>query len=55
MICELYEPIKAIRYFRKFLIHYCRLHPKRKQAQKTLLAVNNKSDLLIEMERWYLK
>jgi tRNA-dihydrouridine synthase B len=53
MICRLYEPIKAIRYFRKFLIRYCRLHPRRKQAQKALLAAKNKSDLLIEMTRWY--
>lgn len=53
MICRLYEPIKAIRYFRKFLIRYCRLHPRRKQAQKALLAANNKSDLQIEMKRWY--
>jgi tRNA-dihydrouridine synthase B len=53
MICRLYEPIKAIRYFRKFLIRYCRLHPRRKQAQKALLAAKNKSDLLIEMKRWY--
>jgi tRNA-dihydrouridine synthase B len=53
MICRLYEPMKAIRYFRKFLIRYCRLHPRRKQAQKALLAANNKSDLLIEMKKWY--
>ena len=53
MICRLYEPIKAIRYFRKFLIRYCKLHPRRKQAQKALLAAKNKSDFLIEMKRWY--
>jgi tRNA-dihydrouridine synthase B len=53
MVCRLYEPIKAIRYFRKFLIRYCRLHPRRKQAQKALLAAKNKSDFLIEMKRWY--
>jgi len=53
MICRLYEPIKAVRYFRKFLIHYCRLHPRRKQAQKALLAADNETDLLIEIKRWY--
>jgi tRNA-dihydrouridine synthase B len=53
MICLLYEPMKAIRYFRKFLIRYCRLHPRRKQAQKALLAADNRKDLLIEIQRWY--
>ncbi|MHC4205503.1 MAG: tRNA dihydrouridine synthase [Planctomycetota bacterium] len=53
MICLLYEPIKAVRYFRKFLIRYCRLHPRRKQAQEALLAVKNKTDLLIAVKRWY--
>jgi len=53
MICELYAPLKAIRYFRKFLVRYCRLHPKRKQAQKTLLAANSKTQLLDGIEKWY--
>ena len=53
MICQIYGPIKAVRYFRKFLVHYCRLHPKRKQAQKALLAANNRTDLLIAVKRWY--
>ena len=53
MICRLYTPIKAIRYFRKFLIRYCRLHPERKKAQKALLAANSKIQLLAEIERWY--
>jgi tRNA-dihydrouridine synthase B len=53
MVCRLYDPIKAVRYFRKFLIHYCRLHPQRKQAQKALLAADNGKDLLIEIKRWY--
>lgn len=53
MICDLYAPIKAIRYFRKFLVRYCRLHPQRKQAQKTLLVANNKSQLFDGIEKWY--
>jgi len=53
MICRLYEPIKAIRYFRKFLIRYCKLHPRRKQAQKALLAAKDKTDLLVAVKRWY--
>jgi tRNA-dihydrouridine synthase B len=53
MICRIYEPIKAIRYFRKFLVRYCRLHPQRKQVQKVLLAADNEEELLIEIKRWY--
>jgi tRNA-dihydrouridine synthase B len=53
MICQLYDPIKAVRYFRKFLVRYCRLHPRRKQAQKALLAANDRTDLLIAVKRWY--
>ncbi|MFC1633420.1 tRNA dihydrouridine synthase [Planctomycetota bacterium] len=53
MIYRLYAPIKAIRYFRKFLIRYCRLHPERKQAQKTLLAANSKTQLFAAIKRWY--
>ena len=53
MIRQLYAPIKAIRYFRKFLIRYCRLHPKRKQAQKTLLEANSKTQLFTAIDKWY--
>jgi len=53
MICQLYEPIKAVRYFRKFIARYCRLHPRRKQAQKALLAANDRAGLLIAIKRWY--
>lgn len=53
MICGLYKPIKSVRYFRKFLVRYCKLHPRRKQAQKSLLAVDNREDLLLEIKRWY--
>jgi tRNA-dihydrouridine synthase B len=52
-ICRLYEPIPAIRYFRKFLIQYCRLHPKRKRAQKDLIAAKSKTQLLTAIEQWY--
>jgi len=53
MICQLYESSKAVWYFRKFLVHYCRLHPRRKQAQKVLLDANDRTDLLIAIKRWY--
>ncbi|MHC4324314.1 MAG: tRNA dihydrouridine synthase [Planctomycetota bacterium] len=53
MICKIYDPKKAVRYFRKFLVHYCRRHPRRKEAQKDLLAANDGKDLLIAIEKWY--
>jgi nifR3 family TIM-barrel protein len=53
MLCRLYEPVKAIRHFRKFLVRYCKLHPRRKQAQMAFLAVKNRTQLLAEIKRWY--
>jgi len=53
MICRLFEPVKAVGYFRKFLIRYCRLHPRRKQVQKSLLAANDRTQLLVAVKRWY--
>jgi len=53
MICRLYDPIKAVRYFRKFLVRYCKFHPKRKHAQKALLAADDEENLLVEIKRWY--
>ncbi len=52
-ICRLRESIRTIGYFRKFLIQYCRLHPKRKQAQKALVAAKSQAELLIAVEKWY--
>jgi nifR3 family TIM-barrel protein len=53
MICRLFEPVKAVRYFRKFLVRYCRRHPRRKQAQKTLLTANDRTQLLVAIKRLY--
>jgi nifR3 family TIM-barrel protein len=52
-VCQLYEPTPAVRYFRKFLIQYCRLHPKRRRVQKDLLAAKSKTQLLAAIEQWY--
>jgi len=53
-ICRLYEPTLAVRYFRKFLIHYCKGHPTRKKAQKRLLAAKSKTQLLAAIEDCYV-
>ena len=52
-ILQLYEPKKAIGYFRKFLVNYCKLHPKRKITQKALLAAKNKDELISLIQKWY--
>ena len=53
MLCGLYDEKKAVRYFRKFMVNYCRHHPERKKAQKTLLAAKDKEQLLKGFELWY--
>jgi tRNA-dihydrouridine synthase B len=37
MILEMHPEIKAIRYFRKFAVGYCRRHPQRKKVQMELM------------------
>lgn len=46
MICGLYGPSKSVRFFRKFLVHYCRRRDERKKHQKVLLAAQNSDQLL---------
>ncbi|TKJ32821.1 MAG: tRNA-dihydrouridine synthase [Planctomycetes bacterium B3_Pla] len=53
-ICRHYEPTAAVRYFRKFLIRYSRLHPTPKKAQKALLAAKSKTQLLAAIEECYV-
>ena len=53
MLCALFGEKKAIGYFRKFLVRYCRLHPARQQVQKELIAANTKIQLLAAIEKWY--
>ncbi len=53
LVCELYKAEKAVRYFRKFVVGYCKRHPQRKQAQQSLLAAENKTQLLAAIGQWY--
>ena len=53
ILCLLFGQVKAVRYFRKFLIRYCKLHPERKQAQKNLLAAKDRKQLQVAIEKWY--
>jgi tRNA-dihydrouridine synthase B len=53
LVSELYEAEKAIRYFRKFIVGYCKLHPERKKAQQGLLTANDRKELLAAVKKWY--
>jgi tRNA-dihydrouridine synthase B len=53
LVSELYEAKKAVRYFRKFIVGYCKLHPERKKAQQGLLTANDRKELLAAVKKWY--
>ena len=53
MVRGLYEAKKAVRYFRKFIVGYCKLHPERKKAQKDLLIANDSKEFFAAVKKWY--
>jgi len=53
MICRMRPTRKAIPYFRKFLIGYCKRHPRRKFVQAELMGAQNKEQLLTAIKKWY--
>lgn len=53
MTLSLHGMARAVRYLRKFIIHYCRLHPQRKKAQRSLLSAHDKYQLLTAIKQWY--
>jgi nifR3 family TIM-barrel protein len=53
LFCTLYGPQNAVRYFRKFAIAYCKLHPKRKKAQKALVSTKTAEEFLTVVKQWY--
>jgi nifR3 family TIM-barrel protein len=52
-VSHLYPPRKAVPYFRKFLVGYCKRHPDRKKAQAALLKAKNHDELSAVLNRWY--
>ena len=54
LVRGLYEAEKAVRYFRKFIVGYCKIHPERKKAQQDLLIANDGGELLAAVKKWYL-
>ena len=53
LVCKLYEHEKAVRYFRKFAVAYCKLHPLRKKAQKTILLAKTTEEFFAAIQQWY--
>jgi tRNA-dihydrouridine synthase B len=53
LVCRVFDNNKAVRYLRKFLVNYAKLHPERKKAQVDLIAACNKKQLLTAMKTWY--
>jgi len=53
MVADIYSPEKAVRYFRKFLVRYCKSHPQRKKTQQALLSANDFETLIAEISNWY--
>jgi tRNA-dihydrouridine synthase B len=53
LVRGLYEPKKAIGYFRKFVAGYCKLHPLRKKSQRAIFAAENQEELIFAVKQWY--
>jgi len=53
MICKMRKTIKAVRYFRKLAVGYCRRHPHRKQVQMALMRAKTPNEVLAVIKQWY--
>ncbi len=53
MILGLYQARKAIPYFRKFCIYYCKRHPQRKKAQMAITTAQTVQKMRMAIEQWY--
>jgi len=53
MLMALYGKYKAVGHFRKFLVNYCKLHPQRKKAQRSLLAAKSDTEVISAIKLWY--
>ena len=53
LVCRLYDPNRAVRYLRKFVVGYCKHHPKRKKALRAILAVKSKIQMEDTVKLWF--
>ena len=55
LVCQLYPGTKAVRYFRKFLVRYCRLHPQRKTLLAALMAADSCQELTSRIKQCFCR
>ncbi|MBN1126036.1 MAG: tRNA-dihydrouridine synthase family protein [Sedimentisphaerales bacterium] len=53
MILAMYPPRKAVPFFRKFAVHYCKRHPQRKKALLDILAAKSPERLRSTVSQWF--
>ena len=53
LVSQLYPHKKAVRYFRKFMAGYCKLHLNRKKTLKIFMAAKNKDQFLSAVKQCY--
>jgi len=53
MVVDQYGPSKAVGFFRKFSVKYCRRHPQRKKVQMQLLAARETDEVRQLLKQWY--
>jgi len=54
-VLELYERRRAIGYFRKFCVGYCRRHPRRRKALLALMAAETAEHVRLTIADWFLR
>jgi len=55
MILDLHEPPKAITYYRKFCVGYCRRHPQRKKSLLALMAAKTVEQVKETIQEWFIE
>ncbi len=53
LVCRLYPDKKAVRYFRKFLPGYCKLHPQRKAAIVSLMEARKSDEFIRKVKHFF--
>ncbi len=53
MVAEIRPAIKAIRFFRKFAVGYCKRHPQRKKVQMDIMAAKTYEQMTDAIKQWY--
>lgn len=52
-ICKLYHERKAVGYFRKFAVQYCKRHPERKNVLLAIMDADTKAQVFETIDKWF--